>query len=538
MIKHKIWSYLLTFLGSITFSFSQITPSDISDLLLWYDASDLTVSPGNLSSWNDKSGNNHDLLQPSSNNQPLKINNVIGDKSIVRFDGNDFMVSNFGTSYSNPGTIFILYKTISNANQYLFDGLNSFNSLQLRNGNTVQAYVDGSLISYSKIYPSDLTINTLVINTNNSLLLENSIIKTTGSINSNTIEGVNIGRYHGGGGVFNGDIAEFIYYNRALTISEIEDVEYYLRHKYAPPVNLGSNITQYGFCDTTLYAGKRFDSYLWSDGSTADSLIVSEPGTYWVETVDIFGFTSSDTIELIFPEFQHPTSQLYCPSEFIDWQTGLGEHYNYLWSDGSTADSLAINSPGDYHVVVTDTNGCVFKSDTLSISEDPFTTNASLGPDTNLCTGNRIGLTVGAGEATSYTWNTTETTPEIEINTSGTYSVEVQNANGCVAQDTVVVNIIGDAPIIQFDVPTYVCTAAPFDYEDLSTTTDGSNIISWDWDFGDGSSATTAQGVNEYAAAGMYDVSLIIETSSGCFNSLTVPVEVKEIGRASCRERV
>src|SRR5690554_7111904 len=86
MIKHKIWTYLLTFLGSITFSFSQITPSDISDLLLWYDASDLTVSPGYLSSWNDKSGNNHDLLQPSSNNQPLKINNVIGDKSIVRLD--------------------------------------------------------------------------------------------------------------------------------------------------------------------------------------------------------------------------------------------------------------------------------------------------------------------------------------------------------------------------------------------------------------------------------------------------------------------
>src|SRR5690554_6990297 len=133
-----------------------------------------------------------------------------------------------------------------------------------------------------------------------------------------------MGAYYGGGGNLSGDIAEYIYYNRALTISEIEDVENYLRHKYAPPVNLGPNITQYGFCDTTLYAGKRFDSYLWSDGSTADSLIVYEPGTYWVETVDIFGFTSSDTIELIFPEFQNPTSNSTALANLSIGKQGLG----------------------------------------------------------------------------------------------------------------------------------------------------------------------------------------------------------------------
>src|SRR5690554_517141 len=527
MIKHKIWTYLLTFLGSITFSFSQITPSDISDLLLWYDASDLTVSPGYLSSWNDKSGNNHDLLQPSSNNQPLKINNVIGDKSIVRFDGNDFMVSNFGTSYSNPGTIFILYKTISSANQYLFDGLSSFNTIRLRSGNTIQAVTITTGINYIKNYPFDYNINTLVINGSNSAIRENGSIKVSGNLPSNSFEGLTMGAYYGGGGNLSGDIAEYIYYNRALTISEIEDVENYLRHKYAPPVNLGPNITQYGFCDTTLYAGKRFDSYLWSDGSTADSLIVSEPGTYWVETVDIFGFTSSDTIEVIFPEFQNPTSQLYCPSEFIDWQTGLGEHYNYLWSDGSTADSLVINSPGSYHVTVTDTNGCVFQSDTLVFDEDPFTATASLGPDVNLCTGNNLGLSVGANEAVSYLWNTGVTTPEIGISSSGTYNVQVQNANGCIAMDTIDVTIIGDAPNIAFDVPAQSCVAASFDFEDLSTTTDGSSIIAWDWNFGEGSTAQLEQGNFAYSADGNYDITLTIETSSGCFNTLSTPIEIK-----------
>src|SRR5690554_3719382 len=527
MIKHKIWTYLLTFLGSITFSFSQITPSDISDLLLWYDASDLTVSPGYLSSWNDKSGNNHDLLQPSSNNQPLKINNVIGDKSIVRFDGNDFMVSNFGTSYSNPGTIFILYKTISSANQYLFDGLSSFNTIRLRSGNTIQAVTITTGINYIKNYPFDYNINTLVINGSNSAIRENGSIKVSGNLPSNSFEGLTMGAYYGGGGNLSGDIAEYIYYNRALTISEIEDVENYLRHKYAPPVNLGPNITQYGFCDTTLYAGKRFDSYLWSDGSTADSLIVYEPGTYWVETVDIFGFTSSDTIELIFPEFQNPTSQLYCPSEFIDWQTGLGEHYNYLWSDGSTADSLVINSPGSYHVTVTDTNGCVFESDTLTFQEDLFALSASLGADLELCSGNTLALVSGAEEAVSYLWNTGSINPSIGIENSGVYSVEVINANGCVAQDTVSVTVVGEAPVLGLTFPEIACKNAAFYFQDQSTTTDGSTLSSWTWELGDGNALFSPSDTHLYTEDGVYDVNYTVGTTAGCFMDTTFHVEVK-----------
>src|SRR5690554_2084407 len=324
-----------------------------------------------------------------------------------------------------------------------------------------------------------------------------------------------------------GSISEIILFNSVLSDSLRDLTHAYLCHKYAPPVNLGPNITQYGFCDTTLYAGKRFTSFLWSDGSTADSLIANGPGTYWVEVEDVFGNISSDTIEVVLPSFQNPTSQLYCPSEFIDWQTGLGEHYNYLWSDGSTADSLVINSPGSYYVTVTDTNGCVFQSDTLVFDEDPFTATASLGPDVNLCTGNNLGLSVGANEAVSYLWNTGATTPEIGISSSGTYNVQVQNANGCIAMDTIDVTIIGDAPNIAFDVPAQSCVAAPFDFEDLSTTTDGSSIIAWDWNFGEGSTENVEQGTFAYSADGNYDITLTIETSSGCFNTLSAPIEIK-----------
>src|SRR5690554_4907120 len=521
------------------------------ELEMWLDADSVTPIAGNkVAQWNDLSGNSNHLTQTNSGNRPTLENNIseLNGHNQIDFDAsNDNYFSSLDLSSLTEGDIYSIISVDEIPPLDNFEtGLWSFGSTTERSH---YPYSDNRVYSSfgrdERLVVGDIsaTINlskTHILNISSGSefdfrINQNSLFSTTNgnpSFRNNVYVGQSFSNYF-----FNGKMSEIILFNSVLSDSLRSLTNNYLRHKYAPPVNLGRNIS-YSLCDSVLYAGKHFTSYNWSDGSTADSLVVSNSGTYWVEVEDVFGNISSDTIEVVLPSFQHPTSQLYCPSEFIDWQTGLGEHYNYLWSDGSTADSLAINSPGSYHVVVTDTNGCVFNSDTLVFDEDPFTATASLGPDVNLCTGNNLGLSVGANEAVSYLWNTGATTPEIEINTSGTYSVEVQNANGCVAQDTVVVNIIGDAPIIQFDVPTYVCTAAPFDYEDLSTTTDGSDIISRDWDFGDGSSATTAQGVNEYAAAGMYDVSLIIETSSGCFNSLTVPVEVKEIGRASCRERV
>lgn len=518
----------IIFLFNVLCLTSQINPNNIQGLTHWYSADSLNKDiNGLVDTIYDLSSNNDHLHQANSTNQPQFIDSGFNNRPIVNFNGSTkWMETLFSQTISQAYTVFAVWKTTSNVQSVFLDDRTNV-LIDNFNGGHVRMFA-GNGVFYTKTNPFDFIVTHAEFNGASSKLFENNTLKAQGNVGGSNLPGITMGKrtvYNDR--FFHGDFSQLLIYEGILTSEQIDSVNSYLYDYYVKFVDLGSDVTQYSFCDTTVYAGKRFDSYLWSDGSTADSLIVSEPGSYWVEVTDVFGYVSRDTVEVV-SGLKYPVKDLYCKDGFINWQPELNPAYTYLWSDGSTADSLAINSPGDYHVVVTDTNGCVFKSDTLSISEDPFTTNASLGPDTDLCTGNRIGLTVGAGEATSYTWNTTETTPEIEINTSGTYSVEVQNANGCVAQDTVVVNIIGDAPLISVDLPTYVCSAAPFDFEDLSTTTDGSSIISWDWDFGDGSSATTAQGVNEYAAAGMYDVSLIIETSSGCFNSLTVPVEVKE----------
>src|SRR5690606_7272423 len=219
MIKNLFFTLFFLSIGIKVYS--QLTPGDISDLLVWYKADDNTLSPGSVTQWDDHSGNNFHLEQAVLNQQPTKIENGIGDLPVMRFDGNDFMQRVYGTSYSNPGTVFIIYKTESSANQYVFDGTNSFNGIRLRNGNSVQGLVNGVAIGYAKSQPFDFILNTFVINGTSSQMWENSELKINGNLPTHSFNGITMGCYYGGGGNFVGDIAEFVYFNRALSESEI-----------------------------------------------------------------------------------------------------------------------------------------------------------------------------------------------------------------------------------------------------------------------------------------------------------------------------
>jgi hypothetical protein len=65
-----------------------------------------------------------------------------------------------------------------------------------------------------------------------------------------------------------------------------------------PTVNLGADDSLCIGSSTLLDAGQGFGSYLWSDGSTGQTLLVSAAGTYSVTVTDANGCTNSDTIAL------------------------------------------------------------------------------------------------------------------------------------------------------------------------------------------------------------------------------------------------
>jgi hypothetical protein len=122
----------------------------------------------------------------------------------------------------------------------------------------------------------------------------------------------------------NGLINEVVFVNTNVS-GVIENIQNYLRFKYNPPINLGPDIrVEYGFCNTSVTAPAGYLNYLWSTGATTESITVNQPGTYWVQVTDIFGFTSSDTIVVNYPEIDTPTFAAYCPGSSVTWNTNFG----------------------------------------------------------------------------------------------------------------------------------------------------------------------------------------------------------------------
>lgn len=126
-----------------------------------------------------------------------------------------------------------------------------------------------------------------------------------------------------------------------------------------PKPNLGPNR---GFCadsEIILNPGT-FTSYLWQDGSTSQLLHTHILGQYHVLVTDDIGCEGRDTINV---------NEIYpLPANFVSGDTSIcrgnlvvllsQKFENYLWSTGSTAQSIQVTRTGTYTVRVTDRYGC------------------------------------------------------------------------------------------------------------------------------------------------------------------------------------
>lgn len=113
----------------------------------------------------------------------------------------------------------------------------------------------------------------------------------------------------------------------------------------------------------------------------------------------------------------------------------------YSWSNGANTQSTVIHWADTISVIVTDSNNCAGK-DSLIIVENPMPI-VNLGSNTSYCEGNAWNAIYDAGNSGSiYLWSTGANTQTILVSSSGTYSVEVTDINGCTGYDTVVVSSI------------------------------------------------------------------------------------------------
>ncbi len=113
-----------------------------------------------------------------------------------------------------------------------------------------------------------------------------------------------------------------------------------------------------------------------------------------------------------------------------------GKIISCKWNTGETTSSIIVKKAGTYIAEVVDEKGCVGD---VFFEVNYFDKSAvKLVAPKAICEGTSVILKTSEN-FNSYLWNTGETTPSIEIYTSGTYWVSVTNEKGCVASDTALI---------------------------------------------------------------------------------------------------
>jgi len=99
--------------------------------------------------------------------------------------------------------------------------------------------------------------------------------------------------------------------------------------------------------------------YLWQNGSTSASQLVTQPGTYFVQ-VNYNGCKKSDTVRinyLLRPKFTLGPDLLICNGKSIQLHPTLDPFWQLTWLDGSSNPVYTVTQPGAYSLTATNTCG-------------------------------------------------------------------------------------------------------------------------------------------------------------------------------------
>ncbi|MEO0473243.1 MAG: PKD domain-containing protein, partial [Bacteroidota bacterium] len=213
------------------------------------------------------------------------------------------------------------------------------------------------------------------------------------------------------------------------------------------------------------------------------------------------------------------------------------------WEFGDGIQSLAqntthiYNTPGTYTVRLTtiDANGC-FNQDSTTVQALEIPVADFVSADTLGCAPQTVSFTnlsTSAYTITYYKWlfgdgDSAElvANPVHAYNTDGIYTVSliIVDQNGCSDTITKPNYIRLSHPIADFAFSSnQVCPGIPVGVSFTDTSVPDTTLVSWNWDFGDGTTSTQQNPNHSYATPGVYTVRLIVTNILGCSDTISVP---------------
>lgn len=305
---------------------------------------------------------------------------------------------------------------------------------------------------------------------------------------------------------------------------------------------------------TNTSTGPPVLSYLWDFGDGNTSTLQDPVHTYTVNgtyTATLVTFSTAgcqDTIRSapiqiggFTTDFNYPAA--VCINETVSFtNTSVPAPQSASWTFGDGGTATGINAtysyptPGVYTVRLYNTYANCTDSVAHDITVNPRPVAGFTAPVTTSC---QPPLTVNfqdisTGGATGWQWDFGDGNTSTLQNPSHTYNAYdsftvtliVTNASGCT--DTLVIPdfvIIRRAQISIPSLPDRGCV--PFTINPVPVINAIDAVTSYQWDFGDGGTSTAANPVYTYTVQGTYTVRLIITTSTGCNDTLTIPAAVR-----------
>jgi gliding motility-associated-like protein len=190
--------------------------------------------------------------------------------------------------------------------------------------------------------------------------------------------------------------------------------------------------------------------YLWNTGANSQSILISNSGNYSVTITNASGCSvvttptavTVNSLPVAGITASGPTS--FCAGGTVTLTASTGS--TYLWSNGAVTQSIVVNSSGNYSVTITNASGCSASAAAMAVTVNPLpvATITAIGPAT-FCAGGSLTLTASA--ATNYLWSNGAVTQSIVVNSSGNYTVQVSNLNGCTSVSSITPVTVNALPV-------------------------------------------------------------------------------------------
>jgi hypothetical protein len=264
-------------------------------------------------------------------------------------------------------------------------------------------------------------------------------------------------------------------------------------------------------------------SYNWMPGNISSASITVAPTAntvYTVTVTDGAGCTNTASVTVNVNSLPVVTlsssSNALCPggSQTLTGSSGGTSQWylNGVLIPAATSPTYTATLPGVYNMIKTNLNTCFDSSATGITLFNAPAPSVSIGNDTAFCQSPNPYTLTAQTTASIYLWNTGATLNSIPVSSSGVYSVDVTDTNGCVGSDTATITI-HPLPVIAF-VPaqdSFCLTTGP---AALSATPAGGTFS------GPGVSGNTFTAAT--AGVGVHSITYTYVDSLGCEASSTV----------------